>query len=751
MAEAPSVGRSLVRKDAWDKVTGKALYVDDLRLEGALHGAVVRSAVHHAHIVEIDTRAAQQLAGVVAVITAEDIPGEKTFGPIVPDQPPLASDVVRHMGEPVALVVAETRAAAQEARHAVRVRYDALPVLLDPVEAASPESEKIHPGGNVVSTYDLGRGDVETGFAQSDVILEQTFRVPRVSPAYLEPETAAAAWEEDGSLTVWVSSQRPFEDRGVISRVLQLPEERIRVRVLNIGGAFGGKEDSELPILAALAAYHTGRAVRLVNTREESMQAHPKRHAAVLHYKVGAKRDGQLLAIRVEAYLDTGAYASYGPAVGGALTEIAAGPYRTPHVRIHTQVVYTNGPLCGAMRGFGAPQAAFSMESMMDMLADRLGLDPVELRRKNVWHKGERTPSGVLLTDEPSLGDCLDEVEKAVAHLSAVPPTPGKKSGVGFALLVQAMGLGYRVPDDVTNRIEWLPDGRARLDIGTPDLGQGTMTVAAQIAADALGIPYEAVDLAELDTSVSPNGGVSCASRMTYMVGNAARLAARSAIAALLKEASQALGIPAEDLRYRQGRVHRAPEDSEGIPAAEFCSRAAERGEGMVGEGTYSFPYPPQITPQDLPFGMPHVMFGYGAHVARVEVDPEFGSVAVREIIAIHDIGKAINPTGAEGQIEGGVAMGVGYALQEELKLKADQRWTDSFTEYLVPTTMDTPAIRPVLLEHAEPSGPYGARGVAEMCLTPVAPAIANAVARAIGVRVTALPIRPEVMLQLGA
>jgi CO/xanthine dehydrogenase Mo-binding subunit len=747
MSEFETVTRSEFRKDAWGKVTGQARYTDDISLSGLLHGGVLRSPHHYARILKIDIRPALQIEGVVAVLTAKDIPAEKTFGAILQDRPVLAFDMVRHIGEPVALVLAESRHAVGQALRAIEIQYETLPYILDVTKASAPDAPLVHPGGNILSEYEIGQGDIEMGFSSADIVLEETFFLPRIYPAYLEPETAAAEWQDDETILVWVSSQKPFEDRYAISKVLGIPEDRIHVRGATIGGAFGGKEDSGLPILAALGAWSTRRAVRLVNTREESIQAHPKRHAGVIRCKLGAHKDGTLVALSVDACLDTGAYASYGPAVGGTLTEIAAGPYRTPNVRVATKVVYTNGPLSGAMRGFGAPQAAFALESMMDMMSAELDIDPVEFRRKNAWRKGDHTPTGVLLIQEPSLNACLDEVEKAMAEMRSIQPSPGKLGGVGFALLVQAMGLGYGVPDDVSTRIEWLPNGHARLDIGTPDLGQGTITVGAQIAAEALGLRFDEVDVADLDTSLSPNGGVSCASRMLYMVGNASLLAAEKAIQVLLEEAARKLGQPRDKLAYEAGQVFIGSKDAQGIPASEFSSRAAEEGRVLAGEGKYSFPYPIEITPQNLPTGMPHVMFGFGAHVARVEVDPDFGTVAVREIVAIHDVGRAINPVGLEGQIEGGVTMGVGYALQEEVKLKEDGRWTDSFTEYLLPTTLDAPKITPVILEYREPSGPFGARGVAEMSLTPVAPAIANAVADATNRRITSLPIKPELLI----
>jgi CO/xanthine dehydrogenase Mo-binding subunit len=409
--------------------------------------------------------------------------------------------------------------------------------------------------------------------------------------------------------------------------------------------------------------------------------------------------------------------------------------------------VYTNGPFAGAVRGFGAPQALFAVESMMDMMAAELGMDPIEFRRKNLWRQGERTPLGVLLREAPSLVACLERAAQERERLRQAASSPGKSSGVGVAAGIQPMGAGYGVSDDSTSRVEWLPDGRVRLDVGTPDMGQGTLNVAAQMAAEALGIGFESVQVAGLDTSVSPKGGMSAASRMTYMVGNAVQKAASRMIEALLEEAARALSLPREELSYRGGRVYRGSDDAEGISVAEFTSRAAEEGRVMSGEATFSFPYPPEIVPANLPPGLPHVLFCYSAHVARVEVDSDLGTIDVKEIVAIHDVGRAINPVAVEGQIEGGIAMGVGYALQEEVKLKGDGGWTDSFTEYLLPTTLDTPIITPIILEYPEPSGPFGATGVGESGVGPVAPAIANAVADAAGKRLTSLPIRPEALV----
>ena len=744
-AELKTVGKAELRKDAWDKVTGRAAYVDDLPREGVLIGAVVRSPHHHARIVAIETAAARDLPGVMAVLTADDVPGSKTFGPLVPDQPALACDVVRHMGEPVALVIAQSKDAALRGVTAVQVTYELLPAVHDPVAALEPDAPRVHESGNLLTRYEVSEGDVAAGLAAADVVIEATFQVPRISPAYMEPESSMARWNDDGTLTVWVSSQKPFEDRHAIASVLGLPDEAVRVCSAVIGGAFGGKEDSGLPVLAALGAWATRGAVRLVNNRHESFLAHPKRHPARLRYTLGATREGELLALKAVVHMDTGAYASYGPAVGGLLTEMLAGAYRIPNVHVETHVVYTHSPFSGAMRGFGSPQAHFAIESLMDMLAHELSLDPLELRRKNALRPGDRLFTRVTLDrTAESLPLILDHLAAARERLAQKPPAPGRVAGVGIALGMQSMGLGYRVPDDSTNRLALAPDGTVLLYIGSPDLGQGLATVAEQIAAEALGLPYQAVRAVDVDTGVSPNGGVTCASRMTYLIGNSVVLAAQQLIAALLDYAARSLDVPRDTLRYEDSLVITAA--GERLPLAEFASRAADEDVPLVAEATFSFPYPEESTPKHLPVGMPHVMLVFGGQAVRVEVDPELGTVTVTDVVAVHDVGQVVNRAGVEGQIEGAVAMGIGYALYESMRLKANGQWVDSFTEYLLPTAEDMPSIESVILEIPEASGPYGVKGVGEMGLVPVAPAIANAVFQATGVRAQSIPIVPEVI-----
>jgi CO/xanthine dehydrogenase Mo-binding subunit len=744
-----TIGKSERRKDASDKVTGEAEYVADIPLDGVAHGAVVRSPHHYARILNIDMQAAEAASGVLRFLTANDIPGAKTFGALIPDQPSLAIDVVRHLGEPVALVIAESREAALQASELVEVEYEPLEPVFDPVDALKPDAPRLHPEGNLVAQFDFTEGDPEAEFSQADIVIEDTFSVPRIHPGYMEPENSLARWNDDGSITVWVSSQQPFYDQQMIADALALPIEKVQVKSAVIGGAFGGKEDASLAILTALGAWAIRGNFKLVNTRHESFLAHPKRHPAQIKMKIGAKQDGTILALKAIAHMDTGAYASYGPAVGVILTETLTGSYRIPNVHLETLVSYTNSPFSGAMRGFGSPQSHFALESLLDILAVELGIDSVELRKRNILRPGDSFFTKVVVNETAnSLPECLQIADDTLNKWREIPAQPGKVAGVGMALAAQSMGLGAKVPDDSTHRLEWLPDGSVALHLGAPDMGQGLSLVAEQITAEALGLPFDLVKTVPLDTLRSPNGNVSCASRMTYMTGNAVIDAASQLIAQLLDEAAKRLNQPRLQFSYSAGNV--ITPKGERIKAAEIISRVADDGIQLQSEATFSFPYPQETTPQHLPIGMPHVIFVFGAQMVRVEIDPELGIVEVTHLTAVHDLGRVISRAGVEGQIEGGVATGLGYALYENMTLKDDGKWVDSFTEYLLPTSMDMPDnLETILLEIPEASGPYGAKGIGEIPLVPTAPAVANAVYDALGVRVKSLPITPEKLVGL--
>ncbi len=737
------IGQPNPRKDSALKTSGKALYTADVSLPETHYGVLVRSPYHHARILAIHKDAALQMEGVTAVLTSKEIPGTKKFG-MIPDQPVLALEETLHLGQAVALVIATTRQTAELAAKKVQVDYEELPAVLEPLEALAEGAPILHGESNLLAQFNVDSGDMQSGFGLADVVLEEEFSVQRISPAYMEPETSQAVYHPDGSLTAWVSSQEPFIDRLTMAAVLDLPLEKIQVLSTTIGGAFGGKEDASLSVLTAFGAWAIRGTLKLVNSRRESFLAHPKRHPATVKLKIGARADGTLTALEGRVWMNTGAFASYGVAVGSLLTEMVTGPYRIPNVKIETKVVYTHTPFSGAMRGFGSPQAHFAIESCMDMLAEKLGMDAAELRRKNILQQGDTLPTRVVLNETAQgLAPCLQAAIEARDRLKKIPAAPGKISGVGFALAMQSMGLGAKVTDQSDHRLEWLPDGRVLIHLGAPDLGQGLATVAEQIAAETLGLPFDQIVTAGFDTSDVPDGGVCCASRMTYLVGNAVIRGSKALKEQLLQSAGLFLTLDPAKLSYEAGQV--VLPNGSCIAAGEFASRAAEQGFAIEAGGSFTFPYPEATTPQHLPIGMPHVKYVFAAQVARVEVDPELGTVEVKDMVAIHDLGRVINRLTAEGQIEGGVAMGIGYALYEEMPLKANGQWVDSFAEYLLPTSMDMPAHLEVqMLEYPEADGPYGAKGLAEICVVPTAPAIANAVYNAVGVRVHSLPITPE-------
>jgi CO/xanthine dehydrogenase Mo-binding subunit len=747
MNEETLIGKSIPRIDAWQKVNGQARFVADVPVEDCKMGVVLRSPHHHARILKIDTSEAEKGSGLVTIITAKDIPGKLYYGALVQDRPALADQVVRFIGEPVALIIAETREIAEKARSLIHITYELLSDTHDPKIALEETAPKVHAGGNLLAHFEVGEGEPALGFAEADVILEETFNVPRIYPGYLEPETSLAVWNEDETLSVWVSSQKPFDDRHHISSVLGLPEEQVHVISGPIGGAFGGKEDSNLPVLTSLAAYKIKGSVRFINTREESILAHPKRHPCQLEYKVGAKKDGTITALTAKVYVDTGAYASYGPAVAQLLTETIPGPYRIPNTKADTYVVYTNNLIGGAMRGFGSPQTNFAYESLIDMLAEKLNMDAGDFRRKNIWQIGDANFTRAKVNQAQSVGKSLEIAIQERDRLKNIPAKNNKIAGVGFAMGLQTMGLGAGVPDDSSNRLEWLPDGKVRLSLGAPDLGQGLMTVAAQMTAESLGLSIDQVEVSYINTSSTPNGGVTCASRMTYMVGNSVAKASRSLISALLQETARLLHTDTANLKYQNGEVLQIG-STKPIPVCEITSRLAEEEINIENTATVSFPYGPE-TPNHLPIGMPHVIFCIGAQVARIEVDPQLGTVEVTDIVAIHDLGRVINRQSVEGQIEGGVAMGIGYALNEEVKLKENGQWVDNLTEYLMATSMDMPAnIKCILLEEPEESSEFGIKGIGEITLVPTAAAITNAIYNAIGVRAKKIPVTPETLLK---
>lgn len=735
------VGRPLPRTDAVAKVTGAAVYADDLSFPGMLYGAVLRAGVPHARIRGIDITAARALPGVHAVLTAADIPGENRHGLVHRDWPVLCAEKVRYVGDAVALVAAETPEIARQALDLIRVDYEPLPVLADPLRALEPEAPRVHeewPTGNLLEELHVRRGDVERGFAEADVVIERTYRTPMVDHAFMEPECAVARRGEDGRIEVYVGSQIPHADREQVAAALG---EDVRIRATVMGGGFGGKEDIAAQIHAALLARATGRPVKVRFTRAESLLVHPKRHAMVLRVRLGARRDGRLVALEHEIVADTGAYASLGTKVLARAVSHAGGPYDIPNVRIDGYLVYTNNPPAGAFRGFGVPQVAFAVESALDELAAELGLDPITIRRRNLLRVGSATCTGQVLRESVGLEECLDRVERAMREEGGGAirwgwREDGKAFGWGLALAYKNTGLGGGARDAATAEVELFPDGRAEVRVGSAEMGQGLPTVLAMIVAEELGVPVECVIVVPPDTDRTPDGGPTTASRQTFVSGNAVRMAAARLREALAAVVGERLDVPPGALEFREGRI--VGPGGTTVSLGEAVRWAQAEGHPTVVRHRYEMP-PTRPVGEG---GDTYVAYSFAALAALVEVDEERGTVRVRRVVAAHDVGRAINPLALEGQIEGGIVMGLGMALKEQFVVEEGIPKTRRLAQCRLPTLADVPEIMSFVVEHPTSEGPYGAKGIGELPTIPVAPAVANGIYHAVGVRLRELPLR---------
>ncbi len=749
------VGQSVVRTDAMRKVTGQLDFGADYPQEGFLHGKILRSPHPHALIRSINIEKAKALPGVAAVLTAEDVPGRNGFGAVIPDQPVVCGDKVRFVGDAVALVAAETEKIAHQALELIQVDYDLLPPVFDPCEALKEDAPKVHEKGNVLSYNKLRKGDVEKGFAQADVILERSYHVPFLDHAYLEPDICMAIPQRDGTMLVEGPMQAPFTVRRNLNAVLGVPINRVRVRQIPMGGGFGGKEDSpiDLGCRAAVLAYHTGRPVHMALEREEVTLQTSKRHPMIMEIKIGAKKDGTLMAFKGVIYDEQGAYASLGPIIppaGGSHIHamvMMAGPYEIPNVKVDAYLCYTNHPYGGAMRGFGAPQVHVAHEQIMDELAEALRLNPLDIRRKNGFRQGSVTATGQVLEQSVGLHDTLEACAKAFdwdrryEEAGYAEEGETKRRGVGI-------GLGwYRTSIGTSNdacgaNVYVHEDGSVLLYTGITEMGQGSFTVLSQICAEELGVRVEDVRLVQPDTDIVPESGPTVGSRSTTLMGNAVILAARQVKESIMEMASEMLMAPLDRLESRDRRVYDRDDSSKSLEFREVAARCMARGRRLIGQGWWA--PPPSTLDPETGQGNPYFVYTYSTHMAEVNVDMETGEVAVTDYVAAFDVGKAINPKAVEGQIEGGVAMGLGYALTEELALDGGYIQNLGLKNYLIPTSLDVPDIEPIIVEVENRFGPYGAKGIGEMPNIPATPAILNAIANACGGRVRSLPADPE-------
>ena len=712
------IGASLPRPDALGKVTGAARYPADLIREGMLHLRVVFANRPHARILTVATDAALAVPGVIAVLTAKDVP-YNAFGLIDADQPVLCDDVARFQGDKVALVVAQTKAAARAGADRVAVEYADLPAVTDPRAAMRADAPLVHAelGTNLLLRIPIRKGDAARALAEADVTLDGEFSTTWQEHAFLQPEAGVAYIDDENRMIVETAGQWLHEDRRQIAAMLKLPEDQVVVRYAAIGGAFGGREDLSIQHLLALAAWKLRRPVALQWSREESMIAHHKRHPITVRCRWGAMRDGRITAVEAEVIADGGAYASTSVEVTKVATLFATGCYDVHNVSVDGYAVYTNNIPAGAFRGFGAPQAQFAAEIMVTRLAHALGMDPVELRQRNIYREGNLEPTQRPLpagvSALPVLERCVEEARSRLGYGSARTPNTSQghlRRGVGIACGIKNVGYSFGYPEQATATVEIF--GKAELEravvrLGAADVGQGAHLAMRQIAAEALGVSIEKVELIAEDSSLAPNAGSASASRMTLMGGRAvhdAALAARAEWSATENETAQAT------VQYR----------------------------------------PPATTPLDPTTGegTPNYCYGYAAQAVEVEVDTHTGQVRLLKVISVHDVGRAINRQQVEGQIEGCLAQAVGYALLEDFQMRDGRALTPYFSTYLLPTALDMPPeIVPVILELADPNGPYGARGVAEMPLVPLAPAIAAAINDATGVWLTRQPMTPERVL----
>ena len=738
------VGTLQTRPDAVEKVTGVAIFTDDLKFDGMLHARVKRAGLPHAILRRIDITKARALPGVVSVLTAADVPGENNHGLVIYDWPVMVGvgERVRYVGDAVAIIAAETREIATQALDLIEAEYEPQPVISSAVQARQPGQPQLHPNGNLLKHIKVRKGDVEKGFAESDVILEHTFHTASTDHAFLEPECSLARLNSEGRMEIYVGSQIPYADRNQVARALGWPEDRVHVIGQLMGGGFGGKEDIMGQIHSAMLALATGRPVKLLFDRHESLLVHPKRHATQIKVKIGAKRDGRLVAAETELYGDTGAYASLGEKVLTRATTHSSGPYEMPHARADCYAMYTNNPPAGAFRGFGVTQSAFAIESMMDMLAEKLGIEPVELRRMNALRVGSITNTGQELRESVGLTECIDRVDQELRRLAGdqpfaareVPGAPHLRRAWGFCVGYKNTGLGGGAPDKAGAEVELYEDGTLEVRTSSAELGQGLVTVLRMIVAEEFGQAPERVKVLVMDTDRAPDGGPTTASRQTYVTGNAALHAARTLRQAITATLAEKYDQPPENIRFVEGL---AQVNGHSLPLGQVAGIL--RAEGHEPRVLYEY-WAPATQPLGQGGDM-HFAFSFAAQAAEVEVNTLTGEVRVLRIIAANDVGKAINPLGLQGQVEGGIMMGLGNALTEEFIVENGMVFTDHLARYRMPSIMLTPEITSIIVEHPVSTGPYGAKGVGEIVSIPTTPAITNAIYNAVGVRIDRTPV----------
>ena len=750
MSDSGIVGRWTSAPGAVDIVTGKARYCPDIQLPGILTGKLLYSPHVRAKITRLDVAEARALPGVYAVLTAEDIPGENSYLYAFPDQPLLADGEVRFQGEAVAAVAAVDEQTAELALAAIEVEYEPMEGVFDPVQAMLSDAPQVVAGEDNIIMQDTYRiGDVDEALASADVVVRNTYRTQWAEHAFLETEGGVGMIDDEGVLTVYSSCQAPHRDRMQIARALAMPESSVRVITPYIGGAFGGKDEAHVQIHAGLLAWASQRPVHLIRGRRESILTHVKRHPFIVECATGATRDGTVVAVKARAIADAGPYHNATHEVINKFGEFIGGPYKVRNLEVEKIAVRTNNPITGAFRGFGAPQAAFVYESQMDDLARELGMDPLELRLLNGVETGDRMYTGVVVREATGMKESLHAAAGKIGWKDREEqehePAPHLRRGWGMATILKGCGLGRDLADHAGVLLEMHRDGSVVLQSGAADMGQGIITVMAQLAADRLGVNLSDVRVVRADTAQSPDAGASCASRQAMVSGNAVLEAADAIRNTLLDVAARKVKVDKDRLDLAEGKLLVDGEPHK-MTVCDVAARASAFGYPLHAEPVSHLEYPADVP--EIPYRFSSEVFQFCTQAAQVLVDIETGQVEVERLVAVHDVGKMINPGGTFGQIEGGMAQGMGYALTEELVVIEGKTRNPSLENYVIPMALDFPEMEMEVLENPEPGGgPMGARGVAEGPLIPTAPAIRNAIADAIGKPLYELPMNPERVL----
>ncbi|RKZ31677.1 xanthine dehydrogenase [bacterium] len=746
-----AVGKRVIRVDARAKADGSAKYVADMSMPGMLVGRVLHSPVARGRITNLDIDSARKIAGVRAVVTAEDIPGGNICHIVIDDMPLLANGEVKYTGEPIALVAAESRSAVEDALEAMNLQIEQLPPLTDPEKYADPDSPRLSGKDNIFAHHKIRRGKTDVAFGKADIVIERTYRTTYQEHAYLETQGMLAVPTQEGGIDIYGSMQCPFYVHGAVATVCGLPQSKVRIIQTTTGGAFGGKED--VPSLvagwAAVLALKANRPVKLILDRSEDIISMSKRHPSRTHIKLGADKKGKLVAAEVDILFDAGAYATLSSVVLWRGTVHACGPYRIPAVKIDARAVATNKVPCGAYRGFGSPQTLFAIESAIDELAYKLDIDPVEFRRINILKKGDKTVTGQKIRSSCGLEECLERAVQASDFINLRKKLHSEdspvKRGLGISTIFYGMGLGAGGTKLARTGayVSIQPDGSVQFAVGTTEMGQGMRTVLGQIVAEAFGIPFEKVSCLPVDTSRVPDSGPTVASRATTMSGRALLQACTHLKRNLAKVAAAEWGTKDRIVNIAAGKAIRTDNPDITIPWNELAAIAFDKKAELTVVAHDSSP--PTSWNPETGQGDAYVVYSWCANIAQVAVDTRTGEVRLEKLWAAHDIGKAINPTLVEGQIEGGSVQGMGYGLTEEYIIDENGiPLNPKLSFYYIPTTEDAPTIEPIIVESAYDKGPFGAKGFGEQPLMGIAPAIANAIFDAVKIRFREQPFTPE-------